>query len=332
MNDASVRHFERMSEELVNANPHWRSHSAFAKRVRTTSVGHVPSVECARVARRSARASYAKRVQMKKHLSVSRAVSLGVPLGALWLVLGAGGCSSESEQPTPPGAGSTGVSGAPGSGTAGTNPTAGTAPVAGTGVGGAPSGGSGGTGVAGASAGGPAGGTTPTAGSGGSSMAGSSAAGTPSGGSGTAGTTAGMGGGAGTGTGGSGALNCTGSISNSTMCTVAGGVCPQVYCGLLRLGLRDCTCMTPTFKCGECVFPPNPLTDKPATGGIETLMACPATVPGDNDPCGMDMPAAPFTEGFRCAGMAGTRLCGCGKRPDGMLLWDCDSIPGSWDP
>lgn len=322
------------SEDLMNLNPSWRNECEFGK----PSLVPSDSIQSPEVSA-GVRLKRAQRVQMTQYLIGSRRRSLRVPMGALgavWMIIVAQGCSSDETDSgggaaAPSVAGKASGAGTSGSGTAagGNAGTAGKG-TAGAGAGGAPSAGSGGSGV------GATGGAV-SGGSGGSSTAGSSSGGMTNAGAG--GSTAGTGGATG-GSGGGSALACDGP-SNTTPCLAsqAGGKCENADCGILRRGLRDCTCSGATllFDCETCAFDceaanlcaADPVLAKPPGGILDSSIPdCPVPVPGDGKSCGT------FAEGYRCANKSDptgprNRLCGCGKR-DGQIAWDCDSVPNFW--
>jgi hypothetical protein len=229
-------------------------------------------------------------------------LSLFLPLTVL-----APACSSSQDPPEDGDKPSAGT----GNTTAGTGnlvPVAGTGnAVAGSSTGGAPGG------LAGASAGGAAAGT---------STGGAAAAGTSSGGTSTAGT-------AGTATAGSGGgtadPNCPLKIDSKTECTAV-ATCNDAYCGVFKLGSKDCSCGMASgfFECMSCDYAGK--TEEIVLPPAAALPAC----TGDD----MTLEAtAGCTKGERCRSTdaAKIRFCACWEDPaKGGTVWDCDSMPSSW--
>lgn len=217
-------------------------------------------------------------------------------------------CSSSTDPPDDGGKPTTAGTGSTSAGTGNLVPMAGTGnTTAGTAAGGAASGG------AGASAGGAAAGMT----SGGAANAGAT-----SGGASTAGA-------AGTGTAGSGGgaadPNCPTKIDSKTACTAV-VTCSDAYCGVFKLGSKDCSCAAAAgmFECTSCDY----------AGKTEEIVLPPA---GALPACtGDDMTleaTAGCTKGERCRSTdaAKVRFCACWDDPvEGGTVWDCDSMPSSW--
>ena len=219
-------------------------------------------------------------------------------------------CSSSSDPPDDGGKPTAGT-GNTSAGTGNLVPMAGTANaaagMASTAAGGAASGG------AGTSAGGAVAGTT---------SGGSANAGVTSGGASTAGA-------AGTSTAGSGGgtsdPNCPLKIDSKTACTAV-ATCSDAYCGVFKLGAKDCSCAMAAgmFECTSCDY----------AGKTEAIVLPPA---GALPACtGDDMTLEATTgcaKGERCRSTdaAKVRFCACWDDPvDGGTVWDCDSMPSSW--
>lgn len=195
--------------------------------------------------------------------------------------------------------------------TAGTGnhvPLAGTGnSVAGSSTGGAPSG------VAGASVGG--------------ATAGTAAGGTPAGGASTGGaSTAGAGGTSSAGTGGGTAdPNCPLKIDSKTACTAV-ATCSDAYCGVFKLGAKDCSCPMASgfFECMPCDY----------TGKTEEIVLAPAAaLPAcTGDDTTLESTTG-CTKGERCRSTdaAKVRFCACWEDPaKGGTAWDCDAMPSTW--
>jgi hypothetical protein len=229
-----------------------------------------------------------------------------VALGLFIPFVSLAACSSSTEPDDgngTPQAGAGTTAGSPS--TAGTPSTAGSPSTAGAATGGAGSG-AGGAATAGGGAGGAA------AGSGGAATGGAGAA------------TGGAGAGGG---GGSGGANpaCPAKIDSQVMCTQI-IQCPNAYCGVFKLGSKNCDCAAATgpFKCTSCDYSGStePIVQKPT----EALPACAAA-----DSVLEDMAGCTLND--RCKSLTADkdRFCACFTDPvKGAAAWDCDAVPAAW--
>jgi hypothetical protein len=216
-------------------------------------------------------------------------------------------CSSSDAPPDDGDKPATAGTGTTGAGSGNLVPSAGTSNgAAGTGTGGSPGG------VAGSSAGGAAG----TA-SGGTATAGAASGGAATAGSGGAGT-------AGTG-GGTANPNCPLKIDSKTACTAV-VTCNDAYCGVFKLGSKDCSCAMASglFECMPCDYAGK--TEEIVLPPAAALPACTA------DDMTLESTTG-CTKGERCRSTdaAKIRFCACWEDPvEGGTVWDCDAMPSSW--
>jgi hypothetical protein len=217
-------------------------------------------------------------------------------------------CSSSDDPPDDGGKPATAGTSTSGAGTGNLVPIAGTSNgAAGTSTGGSPGG------VAGSSAGGATAGTA----SGGAATAGAASGGAATAGNGGAST-------AGTG-GGTTNPNCPLKIDSKTACTAV-VTCNDAYCGVFKLGSKDCSCAMASglFECMPCDY----------TGKTEEIVLPPAAAlpacTGDD----MTLESTTgCTKGERCRSTdaAKIRFCACWEDPvEGGTVWDCDAMPSSW--
>jgi hypothetical protein len=173
--------------------------------------------------------------------------------------------------------------------------------------------------------------TTAGASSGGATTGGGGAASTAGGGAGGAATGGGGaatgGGGAATGGGGAGTgganAACPMKIDSKVMCTSIIN-CPGAYCGVFKLGSKNCECLAATgpFKCSSCDYTGStePIVQEPTAA----LPACTAA-----DAVLEDMEGCTLND--RCASLTPDRFCACFTDPvKGTPAWDCDAIPAAW--
>jgi hypothetical protein len=134
----------------------------------------------------------------------------------------------------------------------------------------------------------------------------------------------GSGGTAGTG-GGTVDPNCPLKIDSKTACTAV-VTCNDAYCGVFKLGSKDCSCAAASgfFECMSCDY----------AGKTEEIVLPPAAVlpacTGDD----MTLESTTgCTKGMRCRSTdaAKVRFCACWEDPTkGGTVWDCDAMPSSW--
>jgi hypothetical protein len=228
-----------------------------------------------------------------------------------FVALSAPACSSESPPDEGNNTGNTSGTGNSSAGTGTLPPVAGTtSSAAGTSAGGA-TGGAAGSGSGGTTAG------TSSGGSGTAGNAGAASGGTSAGGS--AGATAGGSGG------GTANPNCPVKIDSKTACTAV-ATCNDAYCGVFKLGAKDCTCAAASgmFMCNSCDY----------TGKTEEIVLPPASALPACTADDMTLESTTgCTKGMRCRSTdtAKIRFCACWDDPvEGGTVWDCDALPASW--
>ena len=163
----------------------------------------------------------------------------------------------------------------------------------------------------------------PTAGTGGAATAGTSGGGMAGAATGGA-SGAAPGGAAGTG-GGPGAPGCPVKIDSKVACTEV-ITCPNAYCGVFQLGLKNCECAAASgmFTCTSCGYAGK--TEEIITKPAAALPAC-----ASDDATLEDTPGC--TKGMRCHSLTAdkNRFCACWEDPvDASLKWDCDTQPSDW--
>jgi hypothetical protein len=166
--------------------------------------------------------------------------------------------------------------------------------------------------------------------------AGGGASGTTGGGSATL--TGGTNASAGSSTGGAGTAGNTGTTGGASACAMAsisnGGPCTADCvgntCGIHRVGLRDCPCVSSVYACTTCTYAN--VTDAVAlsiiTAPTSALPVCDSadSVMEDRTDCGTTV-----ADGYRCQSQGDARrMCACYLGSAMSAKWDCGSVPSSW--